>query len=79
MLKDVSKYLLERGVRRVVCGHKPCGDSPFVLRGCLPELVCCDTTYSDGSDKGSLGRRGCALAAVEVFGRSDRCGTAAQS
>lgn len=68
MPESVSQYLLERGVSRVVSGHKPCGDSPFVLRG-LPELVCCDTTYSDGkaSDK-----RGAAAAAVELVGTPAR-------
>jgi len=68
MSPQVSKYLIDHGVRRVVSGHKPCGDSPFVLRE-LPEVVCCDTTYSDQK---AHDKRGAALAAVEFEGVPER-------
>jgi len=61
----VSRYLLERGVSRLVTGHKPCGDSPFAVRGGGLELLLCDTTYSDSSAPDG---RGLALAAVEIVG-----------
>jgi len=63
--EEVAEYLLQRGVRRLVTGHKPCGDSPFVVRSGGLELLLCDTTYSDASAPDG---RGLALAAVEVVG-----------
>ena len=61
--KDVEAFLVEGGVRTVFCGHKPCGDSPFVVRGAHVAVVHCDTTYSDGA---APDKRGSAVAAVEV-------------
>jgi len=65
-----EEYFWTRGVRRVVCGHKPCGDSPFVVTpsassGVRIEYVHGDTTYSDQSAPDS---RGEALAAIELEG-----------
>ena len=65
---ETEDYLWARGVRRVVCGHKPCGDSPFVVspssrRGVRIEYVNCDTTYSDLAAPDSRGK---AVAAVEI-------------
>ncbi|CAE8598522.1 unnamed protein product [Polarella glacialis] len=60
---EVEDYLSRGGVRRVICGHKPCGDSPFVVMGKCVEFVHCDTTYSDESAKD---KRGQVAAAVEV-------------
>ncbi|OLP74841.1 hypothetical protein AK812_SmicGene45511 [Symbiodinium microadriaticum] len=61
--KDVEAFLVKGGVRTVFCGHKPCGDSPFVVRGDHVAVVHCDTTYSDGA---APDKRGSAVAAVEV-------------
>mmetsp|Transcript_41456 Transcript_41456/g.75110 ORF Transcript_41456/g.75110 Transcript_41456/m.75110 type:complete len:497 (+) Transcript_41456:21-1511(+) len=61
--EEVTQYLLQRGVRRVVAGHKPCGDSPFVVHANGLELIMSDTTYSDHT---ALDKRGRALASVEV-------------
>ena len=30
---EVEDFLASAGVKAVFCGHKPCGDSPFVVRG----------------------------------------------
>eukprot|EP00971_Amphidinium_carterae_P025209 497788-Amphidinium_carterae.1 len=60
---EVTRYLLQRGVRRVLSGHKPCGDSPFVAYANSLELIMCDTTYSDHT---AQDKRGDALATVEV-------------
>merc|ERR1712224_25790 len=43
----VETYLKQGCVHRVVSGHKPCGDSPFVVRRPGLEFLMCDTTYSD--------------------------------
>ena len=59
---DTEAYLASGGVLRVVTGHKPCGDSPFVVRSDV-EFLMCDTTYSDHKAKDS---RGAAAAAVEI-------------
>ena len=61
--KEVEAFLVEGGVRTVFCGHKPCGDSPFVVRGERVAVVHCDTTYSDAS---AADKRGSAVAAVEM-------------
>eukprot|EP00445_Apocalathium_hangoei_P066052 CAMPEP_0204114176 /NCGR_PEP_ID=MMETSP0361-20130328/4094_1 /ASSEMBLY_ACC=CAM_ASM_000343 /TAXON_ID=268821 /ORGANISM="Scrippsiella Hangoei, Strain SHTV-5" /LENGTH=511 /DNA_ID=CAMNT_0051064659 /DNA_START=50 /DNA_END=1585 /DNA_ORIENTATION=- len=61
----VEEYLANGGVSRMVCGHKPCGDSPFVLGGRRVEVVHCDTTYSD---HGAPDQRGQVVAAVELEG-----------
>ena len=46
---EVAAWLLEQGVRLVVVGHKPCGDSPAVLRSCDTgvEVISADTSFSD--------------------------------
>ncbi|CAE7226602.1 unnamed protein product, partial [Symbiodinium pilosum] len=46
---EVEAFLMKGGVRTVFCGHKPCGDSPFVVRGESVAVVHCDTTYSDAA------------------------------
>lgn len=61
--KDVESYLACGGIKRMLCGHKPCGDSPFIVKGEHIEYVHCDTTYSDAAAKD---RRGSVAAAVEV-------------
>eukprot|EP00930_Biecheleria_cincta_P020450 TRINITY_DN15391_c0_g1_i1.p1 TRINITY_DN15391_c0_g1~~TRINITY_DN15391_c0_g1_i1.p1 ORF type:complete len:891 (+),score=144.56 TRINITY_DN15391_c0_g1_i1:586-3258(+) len=61
----VEQYLSSRGVCRVICGHKPCGDSPFVVKGSHVEFLHCDTTFSDAS---APDKRGSVVAAVEVEG-----------
>lgn len=63
MPQEAEAYLAAGGVRRVVCGHKPCGDSPFVVRRPALEAVHCDTTFSDQSAPDS---RGHVVAAVEI-------------
>eukprot|EP00933_Yihiella_yeosuensis_P003515 TRINITY_DN10643_c0_g2_i2.p1 TRINITY_DN10643_c0_g2~~TRINITY_DN10643_c0_g2_i2.p1 ORF type:complete len:248 (+),score=33.12 TRINITY_DN10643_c0_g2_i2:369-1112(+) len=59
----VEEYLAGSGIRRMLAGHKPCGDSPFVVRGSQVDFVHCDTTYSDSAAKD---KRGLAASAVEV-------------
>lgn len=46
---EVAACLLEQGVRRVVVGHKPSGDSPAVLSSCYTgvEVISADTSFSD--------------------------------
>eukprot|EP00927_Polykrikos_kofoidii_P076542 TRINITY_DN73612_c0_g1_i1.p1 TRINITY_DN73612_c0_g1~~TRINITY_DN73612_c0_g1_i1.p1 ORF type:complete len:510 (+),score=95.82 TRINITY_DN73612_c0_g1_i1:179-1708(+) len=65
----VEAYLASAGVRRVVMGHKPCGDSPFVVRAGRVEFVHCDTTFSDQAAEDG---RGGAVAAVEIEGTPER-------
>eukprot|EP00441_Pelagodinium_beii_P007378 CAMPEP_0197702862 /NCGR_PEP_ID=MMETSP1338-20131121/125056_1 /TAXON_ID=43686 ORGANISM="Pelagodinium beii, Strain RCC1491" /NCGR_SAMPLE_ID=MMETSP1338 /ASSEMBLY_ACC=CAM_ASM_000754 /LENGTH=447 /DNA_ID=CAMNT_0043286745 /DNA_START=59 /DNA_END=1399 /DNA_ORIENTATION=+ len=60
---NVEAYLARGGIVRVICGHKPCGDSPFVIRRQQVEYVHCDTTYSDSTARD---KRGNCVAAVEV-------------
>ena len=36
---DVENYLFNGGVQRVVSGHKPCGDSPFVVHGQRHQVI----------------------------------------
>jgi hypothetical protein len=48
---QVTEYLNQSGVRRVVSGHQPFGDYPLILRefsskNCL-EVIAADTSYSD--------------------------------
>ncbi|OEU12018.1 hypothetical protein FRACYDRAFT_147895, partial [Fragilariopsis cylindrus CCMP1102] len=45
---DVSQWLLQNGIHRVVVGHKPTGDSPAVLSADYTgvEIVSADTSFS---------------------------------
>ena len=36
---QVEEFLAAGGVKAVFCGHKPCGDSPFVVRGAKAVLL----------------------------------------
>ena len=67
--ETVAKWLLEGGVRRVVVGHKPSGDSPAVLAAKYTgvEIISADTCYADG---GSADGRGNAVAGVSLHGPS---------
>lgn len=64
--EDVVSVLNSNGIYRMICGHKPVGDSPYVtmvrdkLGGGL-ELIIADTSFSDPS---SADNRGCAVAEV---------------
>jgi hypothetical protein len=54
------------GIKRVLCGHKPFGDSPGVIRATLGfELVCADTSFSDSS---ATDNRGVAVSEVLIRG-----------
>ena len=59
---EVAEFLLSGGIKAVFCGHKPCGDSPFVVRSRVT-FIHCDTTYSDVKASDQRGR---AVAAVEA-------------
>ncbi|CAJ1373278.1 unnamed protein product [Effrenium voratum] len=61
---DVEEFLRQGGVKAVFCGHKPCGDSPFVVHGSQTSFIHCDTTYSDST---APDRRGRSVASVEAF------------
>lgn len=66
---DVANWLTSHGVRRLVVGHRPAGDSPAVLSAAHHglEIVCADTSYSDTS---APDNRGSALAALVFEGPS---------
>mmetsp|Transcript_8317 Transcript_8317/g.34246 ORF Transcript_8317/g.34246 Transcript_8317/m.34246 type:complete len:330 (-) Transcript_8317:26-1015(-) len=66
---SVAAWLLESGVRRVVVGHRPVGDSPAILSAAYHgvELITADTSYSDVS---ATDNRGLAVAAVVLEGPS---------
>ncbi|CAK9048913.1 unnamed protein product [Durusdinium trenchii] len=53
--KTVVEYLLRGGVRRVVVGHKPCGEAPAVLRTETVrggyEVISGDTNYASIKDE----------------------------
>lgn len=68
---QVAAWLRADGIKRVVSGHRPTGDSPAVLSDKYHgvELVCADTSYSDTS---ALDNRGAALACVEVHFDDER-------
>jgi len=55
---DVAAWLKAHGVRRVVSGHKPVGDSPALLSPKYHgvELVCADTSYADTAAPDNRGR-----------------------
>jgi len=59
---EVVEFLQSGGIKAVFCGHKPCGDSPFVVRSRV-SFIHCDTTYSDVKASDQRGR---AVAAVEA-------------
>ncbi|CAK9034759.1 unnamed protein product [Durusdinium trenchii] len=61
---EVEEFLASDGVRAVFCGHKPCGDSPFVVRGEKVSFLHCDTTYSDPRAPDQRGRAVAAVTAV---------------
>ena len=67
----VVAWLQRSGVRRVVVGHKPCGDCPAVMssRYSGTEIVCADTAFSDTSSKPDM--RGVALASVVLVGTAE--------
>ena len=60
---EVVEFLQSGGIKAVFCGHKPCGDSPFVVRSRV-SFIHCDTTYSDVKASDQRGR---AVAAVEAL------------
>lgn len=83
---DAEEYLLKSGIQRVLVGHKPWGDSPTVIRtewhdtkqtaGVAPvslpkpigvELIDADTSFSDTTKPD---KRGCAVSAVLIRGKS---------
>jgi len=66
----VAQWLASSGVRRVVVGHKPSGDSPAVCSAsyCGLEVISADTSFSDtrASDN-----RGQAIACVLIEGKNE--------
>ena len=67
---DVSQWLLQNGIHRVVVGHKPTGDSPAVLSADYTgvEIVSADTSFSDTSCSDNRGR---VVSVVELVGRNE--------
>lgn len=70
-----AKWLLDQGIRRIVVGHKPTGDSPSVLSAAYTgvEVVSADTSYSHRKELGILPCtfgtcRGDAISLVEIVG-----------
>ena len=65
----VAEWLMQHGIKRVVVGHKPTGDSPAVLTSAYTgvEIVSGDTSFSDTSARDN---RGSAVAVVEIIGKS---------
>ena len=61
----IVRYLNKSGIRRVVVGHKPMGDSPAIARGPGIEIVDADTSYSDTS---AADNRGIAVSEVLING-----------
>ena len=66
----VADWLLRAGIRRIVVGHKPSGDSPAVLSAAATgvEVISADTSYADPNDR--LLGRGVSLAGVSILGPS---------
>ncbi|KAL1510713.1 hypothetical protein AB1Y20_007005 [Prymnesium parvum] len=64
-----AEWLTTHGVRRVIVGHKPSGDSPAVLSSRYHgvEIISGDTSYSDPGAKDS---RGVAVAGIMLRGES---------
>lgn len=52
----LETYLGKSGLRRVVVGHKPFGDSPTVMRSDVLEILNCDTSFSDPSASDNRGQ-----------------------
>lgn len=46
---DVARWLLDAGIKRLIVGHRPTGDSPAILSTKYTgvELISADTSYSD--------------------------------
>ena len=67
---EVSQMLLASGIRRVVVGHKPSGDSPAVCSSVYTgvEIVSADTSFSDVRVPDC---RGCAASSVTVSGEPE--------
>ena len=67
----VAEWLLAAGVRRIVVGHKPSGDSPAVLSSSYTgvEVLSCDTSYADLANDKRTGR-GKAISWVRIEGES---------
>jgi len=67
---EVAQWLLSGGIRRIVVGHKPSGDSPAVLSNLYTgvEVVSADTSYAD-MNGAQLGR-GVSMAGVTLSGPS---------
>jgi len=65
----VSRWLLQAGVRRIIVGHKPSGDSPAVLSASYTgvEVISADTSYADTT---SHDGRGVSIACVSLQGPS---------
>ena len=59
----VAAWLLRGGVRRVVVGHKPSGDSPAALSSSYTgvEVISADTSFSDTSAADNRGAAVCSL------------------
>eukprot|EP00040_Diaphanoeca_grandis_P030919 m.183805 g.183805 ORF g.183805 m.183805 type:complete len:509 (-) comp32168_c4_seq2:40-1566(-) len=67
---SVANYLKASGVRRVVVGHQPFGDSPGIIRTTPGlEIICADTSFSDQT---SSDNRGVAHSEVIIAGSSSK-------
>ena len=66
---SVAQWLRAGGIRRVITGHKPTGDSPAVCSSEYTgvEVITADTSFSDTSKPDN---RGAAIASVLVQGES---------
>ena len=67
--QEVATWLRAGGIRRVITGHKPAGDSPAICSSIYTgvEVITADTSFSD---MGAADNRGSAIAAVMVQGES---------
>lgn len=65
----VAQWLRAGGIRRVITGHKPAGDSPAICSSGYTgvEVITADTSFSDTSKPDN---RGAAIASVLVQGES---------
>lgn len=66
---SVAQWLRAGGIRRVITGHKPAGDSPAICASAYTgvEVITADTSFSDTSKPDN---RGAAIACVLVQGES---------
>ena len=66
---EVAAWLKAGGIRRVITGHKPAGDSPAICSSVYTgvEIITADTSFSDMA---AADNRGAAIAAVLVQGQS---------